>query len=99
MIGGIRVFLPHNLVEASESVENGATTGGKLAENVMEEEMEQTLMFSQEVEDEHSTEWLKIFSQEDGYEITAVLEIAEEEEEEEVDNMDFSNLCEELETL
>jgi hypothetical protein len=30
----------------------------------MEEEMEQTLTFSQGVEDEHSKEWLKIFSRE-----------------------------------
>jgi hypothetical protein len=37
----------------------------------MEEEMEQTLTFSQEAEDEHSIKWLKIFSQEAGHEITA----------------------------
>jgi hypothetical protein len=40
----------------------------------MEEEVEQTLMFSQEEEDEHSTEWLKIFSQEAETEMTAALE-------------------------
>jgi hypothetical protein len=63
----------------------------------MEEEMEQTLTFSQEEEDEHSTKWLKNFRQEDGHEITTVLEATEEKEEEEeekVDSMDFANLYE-----
>jgi hypothetical protein len=40
MIGGIRVFLPHNPVEANEGVLYGATTGGQPTKNVMEEEVE-----------------------------------------------------------
>jgi hypothetical protein len=101
MIGGIRVFLPHSPVEARECVADAATEERQPTETVMEEEMEQTLMFSQGEEEEHSTEWLKIFSQEAEQEITAVLEAAEEEEEEEeeADNMDFVGLCEELEAL
>jgi hypothetical protein len=65
----------------------------------MKEEMEQTLTFVRKVEDEHSTEWLKIFSQEAGQEITMILEAAEEAKEEEEDNMDFLDLYEELESL
>jgi hypothetical protein len=101
MIGGIQVFLPHSPVEASEGVANGATRGGQPTETVKEEEeMEQTLTFPQEAENEHSTKWLKILSQEVGQEITVVLEtVEEEEEEEEANNMDFATLCEELETL
>jgi hypothetical protein len=44
--------------------------------------------------EEHSTELLKIFSQEAEREITAALELAEEEE---ADNIDFFELYEELE--
>jgi hypothetical protein len=51
---------------------------------------------SQGEEEEHSTEWLKIFSQEAETEMTVALELAEEEEE---DNIDFVDLCEELESL
>jgi hypothetical protein len=54
MIGGIRVFLPNGPVEARACVAYAATTGGQPAETVMEEEMEQTLTFSQEAEDDHS---------------------------------------------
>jgi hypothetical protein len=45
---------------------------------------------------EHSTEFLKIFSQEAEIEMTATLESATEEE---ADNMDFVDLYEELEAL
>jgi hypothetical protein len=63
------------------------------------EEVEQTLMFAQgEEEKEHSGELLKIFSQEAEQEVTAVLEAAESEEEE-PDNIDFVDLCTELEAL
>jgi hypothetical protein len=100
IIGGIEVFLPSNPVEARACVADAATTGGEPEETVMEEEMEKTLMFSQEAEDEHSTKWLKSFSQEARQEITTILEAAEEEEEEEeVDSMDFADLCEELEAM
>jgi hypothetical protein len=46
--------------------------------------------------DEHSTEWLKIFSQEAETEMTATLKPAAEEE---ADNTDFVDLCKELEAL
>jgi hypothetical protein len=46
--------------------------------------------------DEHSEEWLEIFISKSEQEMTAKLEFAIEEEE---DNIDFSNLCEELEAL
>jgi hypothetical protein len=100
MIGGIQIFLPLSLVEVRACVAEAAER--QPAEIVMEEEVEQTPMFSQEAEDENSTKWLKIFSQEAGQEIIAVLETVEEEEEEEeeeADNMDFANLYEELEAL
>jgi hypothetical protein len=61
-----------------------------------EEEVEQTLMFSQGEEEEHSTELLKIFSEEFETEMTAALESATEEE---ADSMDFADLYEELEAL
>jgi hypothetical protein len=80
IIGGIEVFLPSILVEARACVADAVIEGGQLAETVMEEEMEQTLTFSQGAEDEHSIEWLKIFSQEVEQKITAVLEAIEEEE-------------------
>jgi hypothetical protein len=96
MIGGIQVFLPSSLVEAKACVADAAIEEGQLAETVMEEEVEQTLMVSQEEKDEHSTEWLKIFSQEVETWMTVALKPAAEEE---VDNMDFVDLCEELEAL
>jgi hypothetical protein len=102
MIGGIQIFLPDSPVEARACVAEGATaerqpavTVGELekifeAAQVKEEEVEQTLMFSQGEGDENSEEWLKIFSQEAEKEITVVLEAAEEEEEEEeANNIDF----------
>jgi hypothetical protein len=46
----------------------------------MEGEVEKTLMFSQGEEDEHSKEWLKIFSQETEQEMNAALKPATEEE-------------------
>jgi hypothetical protein len=77
IIGVIEVFLPSIPVEAIESVAYAATKERRPVETIMEEEMKQTLTFSKEAEDEHSTEWLKIFSQEAGQEITAVLEAIE----------------------
>jgi hypothetical protein len=58
--------------------------------------MEQTLMSTPTEGEEHSTELLKIFSQEAEQEMTAALEPAAEEE---ADNMDFVDLYEELEAL
>jgi hypothetical protein len=62
-----------------------------------EEALEQMLEASQaEEEDEHSEEWLNIFSQE--AEKTTALKLAEAEEEE-ADNMSFVDLWEQIETL
>jgi hypothetical protein len=72
-----------------------------------EEEMEQILMsapiekeetseFEPTEGDEHSKEWLKIFSQETEQEMTAALEPTAEEE---ADNIEFADLYEELEAL
>jgi hypothetical protein len=97
MIGGIRVFLLDSPIEARECVMDVATEERQPTETIMEEEMEQTLMFTQGEKEEHSKEWLKNFSQEDETEITAVLEATEEEEE--MDSMEFVGLCEELEAL
>jgi hypothetical protein len=95
IIGGIKSFLPSNQAEASISVA-GATIEGQPIETVKEEEMEQTLMFSPAEGKEHSTELLKIFSQEAEQEMTAALKLAAEGE---TDNMDFVELYEELESL
>jgi hypothetical protein len=55
MIGGIRVFLPSNPIEAREGVADAVTTRGQPEKLVREEEVEQTLTFSQGDEgDEHS---------------------------------------------
>jgi hypothetical protein len=62
---------------------------------IEEEEKKHTLIFSPAEGEEHSTELLEIFSQESEQGITTVLEAAEEEAgEEEVDNIDFVDLCE-----
>jgi hypothetical protein len=58
--------------------------------------MEQTLMFSPAGEEEHSTEMLKIFSQEAEQEMTVALKPAAEEE---VDIMYFVDMYKELEAL
>jgi hypothetical protein len=63
---------------------------------IEEEEKEQTLMSTPAEGEEHSEELLKIFSQEVEQEMTAALELAAEEE---ADNMDFVDLYEELEAL
>jgi hypothetical protein len=47
MIGGIQVFLPSNPVEVRACVADEATEERQPTETVMEEEVEQTLMFSQ----------------------------------------------------
>jgi hypothetical protein len=97
MIGGIQVFLPDSPIEVRACVVDAETEGGYPTETVKEnEKMEQTLMFSQGEEEEHLAELLKIFSQEVETEMTATLESAIEEEEE---NMDFFDLYEELEAL
>jgi hypothetical protein len=64
IIGGIEIFLPSSPVEARACVAEATTEGGQPAETVMEEEMEQTLMSTPAEGKEHSTELLKIFSQE-----------------------------------
>ena len=92
MIGGIQVFLPHSPVEANEGVADATIAGGQPTETVKEEEeMEQTLMFSQGEEEENSTDLLKIFSQEAETEMIVALESAIEEE---ADGMDFVDLYE-----
>jgi hypothetical protein len=58
--------------------------------------MEKTLMSTPTEGEEISAEFLKIFSQEDEQGMTAALDIAAKEEE---DNMDFTDLYEELEAL
>jgi hypothetical protein len=95
-LGELRYSYQDSPVEARACVADAATEGGQPAETVMEEEVEQTLMFSQGEKEEHSKEWLKIFSQEAEQEMTAALKPAAEEE---ADNMDFVDLCEELEAL
>jgi hypothetical protein len=96
IIGGIEVFLRSNPLETEGCVAEAATKGGQSTETVMEEELEQTLMFSQAEGEDHSAELLKIFSQEAEQEIIIVLEPTAEEE---ANNMDFANLWEELEAL
>jgi hypothetical protein len=65
MIGGIRVFLPDSPIKARACVADAATERGQPTNTVKEEEeVEQTLMFAQGEEEEHSTELLKFFSQE-----------------------------------
>jgi hypothetical protein len=91
MIGGIWVFLPDSPVEARACVVDATTEEGQPTKNVIEEEIEHTLTFSQGAEDEHSTEMLKIFIREDEKEMTATLKLAEEEE---VDKTYFVDLCE-----
>jgi hypothetical protein len=94
MIGGIQIFLPLSPVEARVCVADAAT--GERQPVVTVREMEQTSEAAQAEEDEHSKEWLNIFSQE--AEKTATLELAVEKEEE-ADNMSFVDLCEQIETL
>jgi hypothetical protein len=47
MIGGIRVFLPDSPIEARACVMDEKTEERQLAETIMEEEMEKTLIFTQ----------------------------------------------------
>jgi hypothetical protein len=80
MIGGIQIFLPHSPEEAKVCVADEATTTevGQLAETVRKKNWSRYLEAAQaEEEDEHSEEWLNIFSQET--EKTAALELAEVE--------------------
>jgi hypothetical protein len=63
MIGGIEVFLPLAQEKGKICVADAATTGGQLAETVAEG-LEQIFEAAQEGEEnEHSEEWLNIFSQ------------------------------------
>jgi hypothetical protein len=72
---GNQIFLPSSQAEASICVAD-ATTEGQPTETVKEEEeKEQTLMFSPAEGEEHSTELLKIFSQEVEQEMTAALSL------------------------
>jgi hypothetical protein len=66
MIGGIEIFLPLAQEEAEICVADATTTEGQLAETVREEEgLEQISEAAQAGEEnEHSEEWLNIFSQE-----------------------------------
>jgi hypothetical protein len=96
IIGGIKTFLPSSQAEASISVA-GVEIEGKSIESIKEEEeKENTLMFSPTEGKEHSTKFLKIFIQETEQEMTATLKPTIEGE---VDNMDFTELYEELEAL
>jgi hypothetical protein len=74
---GIRVFLPDNQVKASAHDENATTIEGQPALTVMMKE--KISKSAQGEEEEHSTEWLKIFSQEVETEMTAALELVEAE--------------------
>jgi hypothetical protein len=108
IIGGIQIFLPNSPVEARACVADATTEEGQPTVTVMmkekisevsqgeEEEMEQTLMSTPTEGEEHSEEWLKIFSQEAETEMTAALEPAAERE---TDNMDLVDLYAELESL
>jgi hypothetical protein len=93
IIGGIEVFLPSSPVEANTCVADETSEKGQPTVTIMEEEenMEQTLMFSPTEGYENLEEWLKIFSQEAGKEMTATLELAAGEE---VNGIDFAGLCE-----
>jgi hypothetical protein len=108
IIGGIQIFLPDSPVEARACVADATTEEGKPMVTIMmkekiseasqgeEEEMEQTLMSTPAEGEEHSEEWLKIFSQEAETEMTATLEPAAERE---TDNIDLVDLYAELEAL
>jgi hypothetical protein len=97
IIGGIEIFLPRTPVEVRECVFDATIEEGQPTMTVIDEEEEdQTLTFAQAEGDENSVELLEIFSQEAEWEMVAVLELTEEEEEY---NMDFVDLCEELESL
>jgi len=97
IIGGIEIFLPRTPVEVRECVFDATIEEGKTTMTIIDEEEEdQTLTFAQAEGDENSVELLEIFSQEVEWEMVAVLELTKEEEEY---NMDFVDLCEELESL
>jgi Cu2+-containing amine oxidase len=100
MIGGIEIFLPFAQEEAEiyVVVDKATTTEeGQPVETVRKEELEQVFETTQaEEENEHSEEWLNIFSQET--EKTATWEFAEEEEEE-ADNISLADLYEQIEAL
>jgi hypothetical protein len=91
IIGGIQILLSLSPVKVRVCVANA--TIGEIQLAVTVGEMEQTSEATQAKEgDEHSDEWLKIFSQEAEKEMTAALELATEGEEEKY-NMSFSLIC------
>jgi hypothetical protein len=99
MIGGVGIFLPCAQKEEKICVTDGATIEqSQMTMTVKEEEeFEQTLEADQaEEEEEHSGEWLNIFSQE--AEENATVEVAEVEEEE-ADIIFFVDLWEQIESL
>jgi hypothetical protein len=94
MIGGIGIFLPISPGEVKVCIVD-ATIEREKQPYVTIGSLEKTEVFSQAVEeDKHSKEWLNIFSQE--AEKTATLKLTAEEE---ADNIDFVDLCEQLEAL
>jgi hypothetical protein len=94
MIGGIAIFLASSRGEVKVFIID-ATKAREKQPDVTIKELEKTQVFSQAVEeDEHSKEWLNIFSQED--ENPATLKLTVEEEE---NIIDFVALCEQLEAL
>jgi hypothetical protein len=108
MIGGIGVFLPFSQEEAEIYVasatmaeEQSDVTVREEEQSAMtvreEEELEQTLEAAQadDEDDDHSEEWLSIFSQE--AKENATWEFAAEEEE--AYNIFFANLWEQIEAL
>jgi coenzyme F420-reducing hydrogenase beta subunit len=67
MIGGIQVFLPLAQEEAEICVADAATTEEQSVVTIRERRLEQIFEAAQEEEEkenEHSEEWLNIFSQE-----------------------------------
>jgi hypothetical protein len=84
-LGEFKIFLPHSPVEANICIAEAETVEGQPVVTV--KEMEKTLMFSQEKGNEHSEEWLNIFSQEDEKETVAALKLTTRKEEENVDKM------------
>jgi hypothetical protein len=100
MIGGIQIFLPDSPVEARACVAEAATEE-RTTSCDCQEKLEQTLEATQvEEEDEHSEEWLKIFSQEAETERlqhwSRQIDFSEEEE---LDMLSFVDLWEQIETL
>jgi hypothetical protein len=58
IIGGIKVFLPSNLVEAKTCVEGATTKGQPVVTIIEEEEKEKTLMYVPAKKEEHTVRML-----------------------------------------